>query len=260
MRCYVRFDAQYDALLLLSGGKDSAYILHRMREEFPELRLLCLTVNNGFMSPTAISSAQFVSAKLKTDLLVCNDCVDEFAAVLRKAFVSLQGRGSYGVVDFADGELIYKIGQRIANELEIPLVLAGLTWVQLQRIVGQDDFQIVQPTGPRMVFPLAVWRPEEQEIRRTVRALKLLPPGSDSPLTSNSSLILAMSAVDVLNNGYCSFEPEFAQLVREGKADRKTWLHTFELLEWATSKGYFHQQIEQALGRLGLTLGDVVRP
>lgn len=30
-----------------------------------------------------------------------------------------------------------------------------------------------------------------------------------------------MSVVDVLNNGYCSFEPEFAQLVREGKTEKK---------------------------------------
>ena len=258
VRSYVNGN-KYHAVLLLSGGKDSAYILHRMRSEYPELRIFCILVNNGFMSSTAIARAQFVADKFKTDLLVCNSSIDEFASVLRQAFLNLNGRGSYGVVDFADGDLIFRTGQRIATEMNIPLVLAGLTWVQVQRIVGKDDFEIVQQPGPHQVFPLAVWRPNEQEIRKTVRSLKLLPPGSDSPLVSNSSLILTMSAVDVLNNGYCSFEPEFAQLIREGKTDRKTWLHAFELLEFATRKGFLDKEVKQTLARLDLTLNDVVK-
>ena len=107
------------------------------------------------------------------------------------------------------------------------------------------------------VFPLAVWRINEQEIRSIVRTLKLLLPGSDSPLVSNNALITAMSVIDVLNNGYCSFEPEFAQLVREGKTDRKTWLHTFELLEFATRKGFLAKDVNTGLGKLGITLADV---
>ena len=108
------------------------------------------------------------------------------------------------------------------------------------------------------VFPLAVWRINEQEIRSIVRTLKLLLPGSDSPLVSNNALITAMSVIDILNNGYCSFEPEFAQLVREGKTDRKTWLHTVELLEFATRKGFLAKDVNAGLGKLGLTLAEVV--
>ena len=258
IRSYVD-DKTHHAVLLLSGGKDSAYMLHRMRSEFPELRILCVIVNTGFMSPTAISSAQFAAEKLKTDLLVCNACIDEFAAVLRKAFLDLDGRGSYGVIDFAEGSLIYQVGQKVAADMNIPFVLGGMTWVQLQRIVGKDDFEIVQQDEPNLVFPLAVWRPNEQEIRKTVRSLKLLPPGNDSPVVSNSSLILTMSAIDVMNNGYCSFEPEFAQLVREGKTDRKTWLHLLELLEFAVRKRFLEKQIKRTLAELDLSLSDVVK-
>ena len=49
--------SRYDALLLLSGGKDSAYVLHKMRTTFPTLRILCLTVDNGFMNTTDVISA-----------------------------------------------------------------------------------------------------------------------------------------------------------------------------------------------------------
>jgi hypothetical protein len=254
-----RNGGRYNAVLLLSGGKDSAYLLDRMRSDYPQLRILCVTVNNGFMSPLAIDSARFVAEKLKTDWLVSNADIEEFAAVLRRSFLELNGRGCYGVVDFADGDLIFKIGAKVASDMGIPLVLGGLSWVQVQRIVGEDDFELVQPSAPHFVFPLAVWRTNEQTIRQIVRSSNLLPQGSDSPMVSNSSLIVSMAVVDILNLGYSSFEPEFAQLVREGKSDRKTWLHLFELLEFATTRGFLDEELSEALRKMNLSRSDVVR-
>jgi hypothetical protein len=258
IRSHLRREGRYDALLLLSGGKDSAYILHRMRREYPALRILGVTVNNGLMSPVAIPNAELAARKLEADLLITNAHVGEFARVLRNAFLSLNGRGTYGVVDHADGSMVFQIGQRMAQELGIPLLIGGLSWVQVQRIVGKDDFQLREGAGPLMVFPLAVWRTDEQEIRRTVRKLELMLPGGDSPVVSNSLLILSMFIVDIMNLGYCSFEPEFAQLVREGKTDRNTWLHIFEFLEFATRRGLLDRELRLGLGRLGLTVGDVL--
>lgn len=249
----------YDALLLLSGGKDSAYILHRLRTEYPDLKILCLTVNNGFMSPVAAKNAQLAAEKTKSDLMIANACVDEFAQALRQAFLDLNGRGSYGVIDHTDGSLIYQTGYRIAAKLRIPLVIGGLSWVQVQRILGKDDFELIEESGLKVIFPLAVWRTNEQEIRKTVRDLELMHPGTDSPIVSNNSLIMAMSVIDVMNLGYSSFEPEFGQLVRENKTDRKTWLHVFELLEFATRKGYLNRDLNRGLSQLGLKLSDVVR-
>ena len=174
-------------------------------------------------------------------------------------FCSCSGRGSYGIVDNADGTLIYKIGADIAKAMGVPILLGGLSWVQLQKIVGTDDFELPSNSGVRQVFPIAAWRPSEQEIRKLVREKELVAKGFDSPVVSNNNLILTMSALDVLNIGYCSFEPEFAQLIREGKADRKTWLHTFELLEFATRRGVFDREIKATLAEFGLNLGDVVK-
>jgi hypothetical protein len=265
--CQRRFDqairsnineSKYNALLLLSGGKDSAYILHRIRLEYPELKVLCAIVNNGFMSPVAISNATYLAAKLKTDLVIISSHVDEFAKVLRRAFLDLKGRGSYSIVDYADGDLIFKIGKQVACDMKIPLVIGGLSWVQVQRILGSDDFQIIEEGKPKTIFPLVVWRENEQTIRATVRSLELLPKGTDSPIISNSTLALTMSAVDVLNLGCCSFEPEFAQLVREGKTDRKTWLHLFELLEFAPTRGFLSGELERNLQKMNLSLADII--
>jgi hypothetical protein len=255
----VNSGSRYDVALLLSGGKDSAYILSRLRNEHPELRILAILVNNGFMSPVALENARRTASALSTDLLIINDHIEEFARALRNAFLELNGKPSYGVVDHADGETVFKVGQQAAQKLEIPVVIAGLTWVQLKHIVGIDDFIIDKPGAPKLVFPLAVWRISEDEIRNEVRRRSLIPAGNDSPLVTNHDFILPMSVIDIWNFGYCSFEPEFADLIRQGKADRTHWLHLFELLEYAAQKGFFDKQVRSCLAKLGLTVEDVVR-
>ena len=259
MQSSVGTDRKYDALLMLSGGKDSAYILDKIRRDYPNLKILALFVNNGFSSQFAVRNAHHIAEKTHTDLMVSNSQILEFSEVFRYAFLSLNGRGSYGVVDFADGEMIFSIGQRVAQDFGIPLIIGGLSWVQVQMIVGSDSFELVKDTKPTIIFPLAVWRTNEREIIQIVRDGQLLLPGSESPIVSNNDLILAMSAIDILNLGYCSFEPEFAQLIREGKTDRKTWLYLFELLEYATKKGFLKTDVESALKKLNLTVRDIVK-
>lgn len=251
-------DEPYHALLMLSGGKDSAYILDRFRKDYPDLRILCVMVNNGFMSPFAAKSAHHCAEKLKTDLFIANHEIDKFYTELRAAFLRLNGQGSYGIIDYTDGSLIFEVGKNIAQHLKIPLVIGGLTWVQAQMIIGHDDFELKKDGEPSIIFPLAVWRPNEQDIRAYVRQEGLLLDGSDDPVVSNSQLIVAMCAIDVLNLGYCSFEPEFAQLVREGKADRKTWIYNFETLEYGVRSGQLLKDVTKALSKLNLKLSDVV--
>ena len=259
MMSYIESDRPYHVLLLLSGGKDSAYILYRLKSEFPDLRILSVFVDNGFSSPVAISNATYVAGKFNTDLMVVSSYVDEFSKIFRQAFLNLKGRGSYGVIDKADGDFIFEVGQNVAHDMQIPVIIGGLSWVQLEKIFGIKGFELAEKDKVPVIHPLAVWRVNEQGIRDEVRNRKLLPPGSDNPIVTNNNLILTMCALDVKNNGYCSFEPEFAQLVREGKTDRKTWLYNFELLEFATRKGFMDNEIKESLSKLNLTLDDVIK-
>lgn len=249
---------QYDATLMLSGGKDSACILYKIKERYPDLKLLCLTVDNGFMSPLAVKNVQHLSHKLNTDLLIISSHIERFAKNFRQAFLELNGRGSYEVIDFADGNLIFEIAEEVTRQMKIPLMIGGLSWVQLQKIFKSNEFAFEKP-DVTIVHPLAVWKTNEQEIRNFVRRHELLLKGSDSPVASNHQMIAAMCALDILNNGYCSFEPEFAQLIREGKTDRKTWLFIFELLEYVTYNGWLDSDIQKVLDRLNLKLEDVVK-
>jgi hypothetical protein len=259
IRQHIGRGRRYDALVLLSGGKDSAFILHRLKTDYAGLRVLCLLVDNGFLSPVAAANAAHAAARRDSDFLVLRSSIQEFAQAFRDAFLNLQGRWANSVVDFADGSLIYQIGKKTAAEMGIPLLIGGLSWVQLQQIVGIDTFELPDQGETRMIFPLAVWRVDEQDIRRQVREHRLLTPGNDSPLVTNSALILPMCVVDILNHGYCSFEYEFAQLVREKKTNRRLWLSIFELMEYGVRTGRLISEANLTLSRLGLTLDQITR-
>jgi 3'-phosphoadenosine 5'-phosphosulfate sulfotransferase (PAPS reductase)/FAD synthetase len=248
---------KYDATLLLSGGKDSAYILHRMRQDYPDFKILCLTINNGFMSPYAIKNAQYITTKLGVDLIIVNSYLQEFKSVLRKSLIDLKGQETYGVVDHADGDAIFSIGQRITYGFRIQTMIGGLSWVQLHRICNSTDFKF-KSGGIEIIHPLAVWRTDEQEIREYVRRHDLMLKGSDSPMVSNSRLIPIMAVLDIKNLGYSSFEPEFAQLIREGKSSRDAWINIFEAMEYVVNKGYLDGELIRVLSELDLIPEEVL--
>lgn len=245
-------DKPYDALLMLSGGKDSAYILHRLRQEQPDMRILCAVIDNGFMSSHALKNAASISRKLDVDMVTISSHQKKFACAFLDAFRSLKpGVGSYHAVDGVDGALLFEVGREVQRSLGIPLLIGGLSWVQAElhgteRLLDQGE-----------VHPLAIWRTSEADIREHVRRLGLLAAGSESPVVSNNELILPMSVIDILNNGYSSFEAEFATLVRQGKADRKIWLYTFEQLRFAARLGLLTRAANKTLGRLGLSIKEL---
>ena len=56
----------YDAIMAYSGGKDSSYTLKLLRERY-DLRVLALTFDNHFVSPTAFENIRAVTDALHVD-------------------------------------------------------------------------------------------------------------------------------------------------------------------------------------------------
>ncbi len=80
-------------------------------------------------------------------------------------------------------------------------------------------------------------------------------------MITNNDTIPLMLAVDIAFLGYSGFEPEFAELVRQGKADRAAWLGLFQAMEYLAREGRFLPRcIDDTLNRLGLTRHDVGIP
>ena len=284
---------RYHVLILFSGGKDSSYLMYRMMNRFKGLRILALTVDNTFMSPVAMDNIRDIVKILGVDHMIFRPDQGVMEKMYRYAFTHLNEKGCAGTVDRFDGDFFCDIARNTAAGLGIPYVLCGLSRDQVQRIIGLDTFatspqeeakkrenvagielsDIFSPAEmgywwdgpawpaekrPLMLFPYYIWNLEEGFIKNEVIRLGLMPRGDESPLITNNRLIPLMGIVDMIQFGYSSFEPEFARMVRCGKAERKDWLYTFETLEYAARTGrLLGNVIDGVLERLSLKRTDL---
>ena len=281
--------SSYDVLLLFSGGKDSSYLLYRLLNDYQAIRILALTVDNTFMSPVAMENVTAIINKVGVDHMILRPKRKTMEKMFGYALTHLNELGCSGTVDQFDGDFFSDLARNIAAEKKIPYVVCGLSRTQVTRILKLNSFittpeyesqtrkQVAgikldhvfdpeemsywwDPTKyssselPLMVFPFFIWNLEEEFIKAEVIRLNLMPRGDESPLITNNRLIPLMGIVDMIEFGYSSFEPEFAEMVRAGKADRKQWLYSFEMLEYAAKTGRFlSKSLDEILNRLSLT-------
>jgi hypothetical protein len=283
----------YHVMLLFSGGKDSSYMLQRMLQSYPGLRILAVTVDNTFMSPVAMENIQEIIRRLGVDHMTMRPKAATMEKMFRYALLHLNDKGCAGTVDQFDGDFFSDLARNLAAKLEIPYIVCGLSPAQVENILGlrtyitapEDEARAREEVAgirlrdlfdaeemkywwngpawpadrrPRMLFPFYIWDLDEAFIKQEVLRLGLMPRGDESPLITNHQLSPLMGIVDMVTFGYSSFEPEFAGMVRQGKADRKYWLYMFETIEYAARTGRFlGAAVDAALARLSLTRQDV---
>jgi hypothetical protein len=95
---------RFHILLLFSGGKDSSYMLHRLIQTYPGLRVLALTVDNTFMSPVAMENIQEIIRKVGVDHMIVRPSAATMEKMFRYAFTHLNEKGCSGTVDQFDGD------------------------------------------------------------------------------------------------------------------------------------------------------------
>lgn len=285
----------FDALVLFSGGKDSVYMVNTLLNEYPKLRLLLFTVDNTFMSPIAMNNIHLLTIKLGIDHAIYRPPSALYEKIFRYAFLHLNANGCSGTVDQFDGDLFHDIARNWAAQKKIPLVLSGCSKTQVMRILGLNHFEfsaefeaqerthvagirlkdflddaemrywwngarIDESSRPRVIFPFYAWDLKESEIIQAVTSMGLLSK-SASPLLTNSQLVPLMAMVDMVKFGYSSFEPEFTQMIREGKSDAQLWKNIFELSEYAAKTGHLvSQSVDNVLKRLNLSRQELGLP
>lgn len=285
--------AQYDALVLYSGGKDSTYMIRRLQNDYPGLRILAMTIHNGFMSPVALENIDDLIEKLNVDHVLIRPPLSFYVRLFRYCLTHLNKDGSYGTVDFSDGEFLLDSARHLALEKQIPLILAGYSRYQVQNGLHLNTFESPRhielsdrthtagialadifdkpdiqrwwhgsrhpPVDvARLLFPLYAWDLEESEIVALVRSWGLMSTKSSSPIATNHQLIPLLGVVDVHQFGFSSFEYEFCRMIREGKARKEDWQHIFEFLEYTAKSGLFVKPVVLDLSKkLGVTLDDL---
>lgn len=292
-----RGKGRYDALMLYSGGKDSSYLLYKLHSEYPGLRILLTTWDNGFYSQIALETAQEVARRLDIEHIIYKPKSSVFKSLYRYTLTHVNEHGSYGTVDRFDGTLNQHLGMKFAAELQIPLVISGVDWAQAMVMGSQTHFEVsyeeltcnfldgLQRRAklsltdifsaedaqlywngdqwpveriPRYIAPLIAWRPDTRFIAHELTRLGLVMPGHTSPLITNNEVLPLMTAIDIVKLGYCSFEPEFSDMVRLQHADPLYWRNVFELSEYLVRKNLFlTKSFLSVLEQLNLTTKDV---
>jgi hypothetical protein len=282
-------NGSHDALVLFSGGKDSCYLVDDLRSRYPGLRLLLITVDNTVMSPFALKNVTRVLKKLDFSHIQVRPPESLYTKMFRHAFLHLNEKGCSGTVDQFDGDFFHDVCRNWAVRLQIPLVISGCSQTQVERILGLSHFESPRwfeeskrvevanirladvftesemeywwdgtrwpkDKVPRVIYPFYAWNLAEDFIRSKVIGLELLDADMNHPLLTNNQLIPLMTMVDMAKYGYSSFEPEFSQMVRDGKADPIFWRNVFELSEYAAKSGHFvAASVDEMLERLDLT-------
>ncbi|MBN8542575.1 MAG: hypothetical protein J0L82_19450 [Deltaproteobacteria bacterium] len=284
---------RYDAIILFSGGRDSTYMLNRIRKNFPKLRLLLMTWDNGFYSAISLQRSLEVAQKLDIDHIRFQPKSSVYKTLYRYTLQNVGNKGSYQTVDRLDGTLNQFLGFYYGYMMNIPLVLAGVDFAQeqimqfhsyfempfedmcsrtlLDRMERKSGFKISDifseedqklfwdGTGkdparvPRYILPLVAWRPDKSAIDGDVEIERLLPKRDSSPILTNNQVLAVMTAIDIKTIGYCSFEPEFSEMIRYRENDPVYWRNVFELVELAVKRRFLLGKIiEKVLGKLEL--------
>jgi len=246
----------YDALVCLSGGKDSLDLLHRVRVDYG-LNVLAYTVDANIPA-VAWRSIRRTIEKLDVDHLVYRPS----AAFYRKLFAYLlrnqEERGAVYTVSYVYAPLFEGDALQVATERGIPLVLAGYSPGQPEpermeyefsrRLIcetdwtppglkGAGEFSDAElgrfwnprrfPKGtqfPRYLAPFHAWDYDQDATMKRVAELGLVERASHAnPIHSNYPVNWLLMYSDLRSFGYNPYAPEFSALIRNGKANRLYW-------------------------------------
>ncbi|MBN2669666.1 MAG: hypothetical protein JXR60_10605 [Bacteroidales bacterium] len=109
---------KYDALVPLSGGKDSSYILYLATKKY-KLNVLAFTYDNGFMSDLAKENIDILVNRTKCD----HQYYQPNQSLLKKVYKTTLTKS--GDICGACGIGIYHAFQKASKDNRIPLILLG---------------------------------------------------------------------------------------------------------------------------------------
>jgi hypothetical protein len=256
---------RYDAVGAFSGGKDSSFLLYLLQEKF-HLRLLAVTLDNGFLSDACSVNMRTVTARLNIDHVIVRYRQDHLNAIfLSSALLPVYPEH---LIKFGSGVCISCIRVvmtavlRTAIEKQVPMVMLGNSPGQVLRseeeLIYQDNKipfalrrqlfgKLAERTGPWIydylmlsaeefrtnpfpyfISPLPIVGYDESEIHRTIADLGWLKPNDVDPNSTNCRL----NAFGIIRHKnlyrFHPYDYELSQLVRLGSISRDEALERIE--------------------------------
>lgn len=246
----------YDALVCLSGGKDSLYLLYRLKVEYG-LNVLAFTTDVN-IPDVAWANIRRTVEKLDIDHLVYRPSEKFYRKLFRYLLMNQEERGAVYTISYVYAPLFEGDALAVATEKRIPLVLAGyspgqpepermefefsrklitaIDWTpprlrecgafsqeELDYFWNPHRYPIDTPF-PRYLAPLHAWDYDQDAMIRQVHELGLVKRRAHgNPINSNYPINWLLMYSDLKHFGYNPYAPEFSHLIREGKANRSYW-------------------------------------
>lgn len=286
-----RGQGPYDVMICLSGGKDSVYLLYKAKVELG-LKVLAFT-NDVNIPDVAWSNIRLTIAKLGVDHLVYRPSDDFYRRLFRYLLQNQEERGAVYTVSYVYAPLFEGDALAVATERGIPLVLAGYSPGQPEKermeyefsrkLVCETDWtppglrNVAEfsesdlgrfwnparyPAGtrfPRYLAPWHAWPYDQDRIMQQVHSLGLVAKKAHaSPVHSNYPINWLLMYSDLMHFGYNPYAPEFAALIRTGKAKRSEWLVMAPLVDFMIRhKVFLGSETKRQMAWLGLSDSDL---
>lgn len=262
-----RGQGPYDCLVPLSGGKDSVYLIYKLKVEYG-LKVLAHTTDID-IGEVAWANIRRAVEKLDVEHVVYRPKIDFYRQLFRWLLMNQEARGAVHTISYVYAPLFEGNALQLAMEKGIPLVLAGYSPGQplTERMeyefprlaISQVDWTPPElcasgqfeshdlnrfwnparyPAGtrfPRYIAPYHAWHYDQDQTMKKVVELGLIGSmKSASPVFSNYPINWLLMYSDLKNFGFNPYAPEFSTLIREGKANKQYWKLMGKVVDFIT--------------------------
>jgi len=247
----------YDVLMAYSGGKDSTYTMSLLRKKY-NLRVLAFSLDNGFLSPAAVTNIKTVTDFLGVDHILFKPHWD----ILKKIFTTASERELYSKKTLERAStictscigLVKALCLKTALEQDIPLVAFGWSPGQAPMessimknnpsLIKMAQQAILQPLRsvvddgvdayflqekhyamperfPFNVHPMAWEYYNEEMILKDIQQLGWSAPQDTDSNSSNCLLNAYANDIHIKKYGFHPYVWEIANMVRDGVMTRE---------------------------------------
>jgi tRNA(Ile)-lysidine synthase TilS/MesJ len=118
----------YDAIMAYSGGKDSTYTLKFLKERY-HLRVLAVTLDHGFVSPTALKNIRTVTDRLDIDHYLFRPGVKTLCRLFRRSMevdvYPIKALERASAICNSCMNLVKSLLIKMALEMQVPMIIYG---------------------------------------------------------------------------------------------------------------------------------------
>ena len=270
----------YDCLVAYSGGKDSTFTLHLMKEKY-DLSVLAFSFDNWFQSEAALVNIRNVIKNMDIDHLTIRPNYKVFKEMinecLKPGFYSTKALERASAICTTCILQIRFLATKMAIEKKIPFVVFGLSPGQssiaasvfknnsdmtrkMQDTVYQPMFKSIgekvkpyfleerhfedKDNFPYSINPLAFTSYDETDIYEIIKQYEWFKPEDTDSNSTNCLLNGIANEAHIKQLGYHPYAYEMAGLVREGCLDREEGMRRI-----------YEKSDQVIVGRIGKELG-----